>query len=199
MSWPHCGSSPRRGGAELRSAAGRCMLIVAFAIIIYIAGDHPRIARAEPAPSTYATHETYGNAQRADFAPDWTAALDADLDHPDPHWRAEAAYELAHDLVAAQRFDRIERQLLRHRHHDVVREVLRIWLAESVGAPLSADTLDALAASPDDETRALATRLLVARRGPAVLEELALSSKAERDALGALLSSGAAVGPRLAA
>src|SRR5439155_9735756 len=68
---------------------------------------------------------TLGELKRdrgADFVPDWSAALVADLDHPDPHWRTEAAHDLAVDLVAARQFDRIENELLRHASVQVPRE-----------------------------------------------------------------------------
>lgn len=66
MSWPHRESSVRLGGAELRSDAGRCTLIAACAFTIYVVGDHPRIARAEPSASAYATPGTYSTEQRAE-------------------------------------------------------------------------------------------------------------------------------------
>lgn len=131
-----------------------------------------------------------------DFAPDWTSALEADLDHPDPHWRAEAAHEITYNLFAAKDFDRIEHLLLRHPNVDVVRQTLRTLPFD---APVSIASLEAAARSQDEQTRALATRTLIVRRGPAALEDLEIRSPAEVSAVQNMLSRGAQPGPRLAA
>jgi len=55
MSWPHRGSS-----------GVRCTLIAASAFAICIAGDHSRIARAEPSTTTYTTPGGYDTEQRAE-------------------------------------------------------------------------------------------------------------------------------------
>jgi hypothetical protein len=136
-----------------------------------------------------------------DVVPDWTPALWADLDHPDPHWRIEAAHELARDFIDAKLFERVESELLRHENAEVVQEALRVLLTNPFEAQVSAATLEALAASRNDDTRALALQLLIVQRGPAHLEEIGLDAdaSAKMSAITTLLSRGAAPGPQLAA
>ena len=79
MSWPHRGSS-----------GVRCALIAASAFAIYIAGDHARIARAEPSASTYTTPGSYGTEQRAEeLYLDGVEKLDAG--HPDSRDRRSSS------------------------------------------------------------------------------------------------------------
>ena len=134
-----------------------------------------------------------------DFVPDWSAALVADLDHPDPHWRTEAANELARDLVAARQFDRIEGELLRHATREVPREALRILHEQAIDAPVSTGVLELLAASADDATRASAAALLAVRQGARALDELQLDSPAEIARAELLLRRGVAASARFAA
>ncbi|WP_291003300.1 OmpA family protein [Hyphomicrobium sp.] len=65
MSWLQRGSSMRLGAAALRSDAGRCTLIVTFALIALVAGDCPRVANAEPSDAGRAVG-SYDSEQRAE-------------------------------------------------------------------------------------------------------------------------------------
>ncbi|MBA3459307.1 MAG: hypothetical protein H0T46_05055 [Deltaproteobacteria bacterium] len=145
---------------------------------------------------------TLGEIQRdygPDFVPDWTAALVADLDHPDPHWRTEAAHDLARDLLAAGHFDRIESELLRYPRRQVAREALRALSDSPVDPPVSPEVLKTLAASTDEETHAFATTLLTVQRGTSALDDLELESYPVLHGIELLLRRGGSVSPRFAA
>jgi hypothetical protein len=145
---------------------------------------------------------TLGELERdhgPDFVPDWSAALVADLDHPDPHWRSEAAHDLAADLVTARQFDRIENELLHHASTQVPREALRVLRDRAIDAPVSAAVLEQLAASTDDDTRSFAAALLAVQRGSRALDEMPLESMDDHARAELLLGRGVAASPAFVA
>jgi len=142
--------------------------------------------------------QTLGQIRRengADFVPDWTDALLADLDNPDPYWRAEAAWELATDWAADQQFARIESELLRRSNIEVPREAL--YVLRSTTPTISTETLQTLMTSSDQNTCAIATRLLALQQGN--LDDQPLDSRENIYTAELLVKRGAPVSAQFAA